>query len=50
MSKGTTTITCSGITGGTSTLVNVGDVKTDGVDAAFTLRVGQTFSLYNAIS
>ncbi|AUW60431.1 TonB-dependent receptor [Sphingobium sp. SCG-1] len=40
----------SGITGGTSTLVNVGDVKTDGVDAAFTLRVGQTFSLYNAIS
>ncbi|MDI1294340.1 MAG: TonB-dependent receptor plug domain-containing protein [bacterium] len=40
----------SGITGGTSTLVNVGDVKTDGVDAAFTLRVGRTFSLYNAVS
>ena len=40
----------SGITGGTSALVNVGDVKTDGVDAAFTLRVGRTFSLYNAIS
>jgi outer membrane receptor protein involved in Fe transport len=40
----------SGITGGTSTLVNVGDVKTDGVDAAFTLRVGRVFSLYNAIS
>jgi hypothetical protein len=40
----------SGITGGTSTLVNVGDVKTDGVDAAITLRVGRTFSLYNAIS
>lgn len=40
----------SGITGGTSTLVNVGDVKTDGVDAAFTLRFGRTFSLYNATS
>jgi iron complex outermembrane receptor protein len=40
----------SGITGGTSTLVNVGDVKTDGVDAAFTFRVGRTFSLYNAVS
>jgi hypothetical protein len=40
----------SGITGGTSTLVNVGDVKTDGVDAAITLRVGRTFSLYNAVS
>jgi iron complex outermembrane receptor protein len=40
----------SGITGGTSILVNVGDVKTDGVDAAFTLRVGRAFSLYNATS
>ncbi|MEJ7933937.1 TonB-dependent receptor plug domain-containing protein [Sphingobium sp. AN558] len=40
----------SGITGGTSTLVNVGNVKTDGVDAAFTLRFGRTFSLYNAAS
>ncbi|WP_442947321.1 TonB-dependent receptor [Novosphingobium sp.] len=40
----------SGITGGTSTLVNVGDVKTDGVDAAVTLRMGNIFSLYNAIS
>lgn len=40
----------SGITGGTSALVNVGDVKTDGVDAAFTLRFGRTFSLYNATS
>lgn len=38
------------ITGGTSILVNVGDVKTDGVDAAFTLRVGRAFSLYNATS
>lgn len=40
----------SGITGGTSILVNVGDVHTDGVDAAFTLRLGQLFSLYNATS
>ncbi|MGR4893574.1 TonB-dependent receptor [Sphingopyxis sp. LARHCG72] len=40
----------SGIAGGTSALVNVGDVKTDGVDAAFTLRFGRTFSLYNATS
>ncbi|MET0309004.1 MAG: TonB-dependent receptor plug domain-containing protein [Sphingomonas sp.] len=40
----------SGITGGTSILVNVGDVHTDGVDAAFTLRVGRAFTLYNATS
>ncbi|MBJ7439340.1 MAG: TonB-dependent receptor [Sphingopyxis sp.] len=40
----------SGITGGTSALVNVGDVETDGVDAAFTLRFGRAFSLYNATS
>lgn len=40
----------SGITGGTSILVNVGGVKTDGVDAAFTLRFGRAFSLYNATS
>jgi hypothetical protein len=39
-----------GITGGTAILVNVGDVHTDGVDAAFTLRLGRTFSLYNATS
>ena len=39
-----------GITGGTSILVNVGDVHTDGVDAAFTLRAGRVFSLYNATS
>lgn len=39
-----------GITGGTSILVNVGDVETNGVDAAFTLRLGRTFSLYNAAS
>lgn len=38
------------ITGGTSILVNVGNVKTDGVDAAFTLRAGRIFSLYNATS
>ncbi|BEV00470.1 TonB-dependent receptor [Novosphingobium olei] len=40
----------SGITGGTSTLVNVGSVKTDGFDAALTLRFGNTFSVYNALS
>lgn len=40
----------SGITGGTSTLVNVGSIKTDGVDAAFTLAFGNTLSLYNATS
>ena len=39
-----------GITGGTSVLVNVGSVHTDGVDAAVTLHFGQTFSLYNALS
>ena len=39
-----------GITGGTSILVNVGDVKTDGVDAAFTLRAGRALSIYNATS
>lgn len=38
------------ITGGTAILVNVGAVHTDGVDAAFTLRFGNTFSLYNATS
>ena len=39
-----------GITGGTSILVNVGNVQTDGVDAAFTWRFGRTFSIYNALS
>jgi iron complex outermembrane receptor protein len=39
-----------GITGGTSILVNVGSVHTDGVDAAFTLHFGRAFSLYNAAS
>lgn len=38
------------ITGGTSILVNVGDVHTDGVDAAFTLKLGRAVSLYNATS
>jgi hypothetical protein len=38
------------ITGGTSILVNAGDVHTDGVDAAGTIRVGRVFSLYDAIS
>jgi len=40
----------SGITGGTSILVNVGSVHTDGVDAAFTLHFGPHVSLYNAAS
>jgi outer membrane receptor protein involved in Fe transport len=38
------------ITGGTSVLVNVGSVHTDGVDAAFTFRFGPAFSFYNATS
>lgn len=38
------------ITGGTSVLVNVGAVHTDGVDAAFTWRFGKSFTLYNATS
>lgn len=38
------------IAGGTTILANVGAVHTDGVDAAFTLRFGRTFSLYNAVS
>jgi len=36
--------------GGATILRNVGDVKTDGVDAALTVRFGRTFSLYNAAS
>jgi outer membrane receptor protein involved in Fe transport len=36
--------------GGATILRNVGDVTTDGVDAALTVRFGQTFSLYNALS
>ncbi len=40
----------SGITGGTATLVNVGSVHTDGVDAAFTAHFGHAFSIYNATS
>jgi outer membrane receptor protein involved in Fe transport len=38
------------ITGGTPSLFNVGDVKTNGVDAALTLRFGDHFTLYNAVS
>lgn len=38
------------IVGGAQIIRNVGNVKTDGVDAALTLRFGQTFSLYNALS
>ena len=36
--------------GGTPAVFNVGGVKTDGIDAALTLRFGQVFSLYNAVS
>ncbi len=39
-----------GITGGAAILVNVGDVTTDGIDAAFTWRFGRAFTLYNALS
>ena len=39
-----------GITGGTSVLVNVGSVHTDGIDAALTMRFGKIFTLYNATS
>lgn len=38
------------IAGGTSILVNVGDVKTDGIDAAFTLRPARWLTFYNATS
>jgi outer membrane receptor protein involved in Fe transport len=39
-----------GISGGTPAVFNVGGVKTDGIDAALTLRFGQVFTLYNALS
>ncbi len=35
---------------GAAVLVNVGDVKTDGVDIAGTVHFGKTWSLYNALS
>lgn len=38
------------IAGGTPSLFNVGDVKTNGIDAAVTLRFGNHFTLYNALS
>ncbi|MGJ3629476.1 hypothetical protein AB5I41_26305 [Sphingomonas sp. MMS24-JH45] len=38
------------IAGGTSILVNVGGVKTDGIDAAFTIRPGSGLTFYNATS
>ena len=44
----TTTITA--IVSGATIIQNVGDVKTDGVDVAGTLRFGPAFSLYNALS
>ncbi len=39
-----------GISGGTPSVFNVGSVKTNGVDAAVTLRFGQIFSFYSALS
>ena len=44
----TTTITA--IISGAPIIANVGSVRTDGVDAAGTLRFGDSFSLYNALS
>ncbi|WP_380780542.1 TonB-dependent receptor [Sphingomonas sp. R86520] len=44
------TQTITAIASGATILQNVGSVKTDGVDVAGTLRFGQTFSLYNALS
>jgi len=38
------------ISGGTTSLFNVGSLKTNGVDAAFTLHFGREVSLYNATS
>jgi outer membrane receptor for Fe3+-dicitrate len=38
------------IAGGTPSLFNVGDVKTNGVDAALTLHFGDHFTLYDALS
>ncbi len=38
------------IASGAAVIQNVGSVKTDGVDIAGTLRFGQHFSIYNALS
>ncbi|MDB5455647.1 MAG: tonB-dependent Receptor Plug domain protein [Caulobacter sp.] len=38
------------IVGGAAIVQNVGSVKTDGVDAAVTLRLGEHFSFYDAVS
>jgi iron complex outermembrane recepter protein len=40
----------SSITGGTTSLFNVGGVTTNGVDASATLGFGRHFSLYNGLS
>ncbi|WP_334181443.1 TonB-dependent receptor [Novosphingobium sp.] len=40
----------SSITGGTTSLFNVGGVTTDGVDAAFTLGLGGVVSIYEGLS
>ncbi|KQN92981.1 TonB-dependent receptor [Sphingomonas sp. Leaf231] len=44
------TQTITAIISGAPIIANVGSVRTDGVDAAATLRFGQRFSLYNALS
>ncbi len=44
------TATITAIQSGAPIINNVGSVKTDGVDIAGTLRFGDTFSLYNAVS
>lgn len=44
------TATITAIISGAPIIANVGDVKTDGVDAAGTLHFGDTFSLYDALS
>lgn len=44
------TQTITAIISGAPIIANVGSVRTDGVDAAATLRFGERFSLYNALS
>ena len=40
----------AGISGVGTTIANLGDVTTDGVDLSFTLKFNQHFSLYDAVS
>ena len=44
------TVTISAIASGATILQNVGSVRTDGFDAAGTLRFGSHFSIYDALS